>query len=137
MSVDPLRDDIDALRALVSQLSGERGAAVEENRRLTAQNDDLRHLLKKLQNAQFGKKSERLDRDQLQSAMEDLETAPAKHDARGREKARHIKPGKASDRSEEAADQSRGAAGAFAADPAPSSRRARSALAVRANAPHQ
>jgi hypothetical protein len=51
MSVDPLPDDVDALRALVSQLSSERDAAVEENRRLMAQNDNLRHLLKKLQNA--------------------------------------------------------------------------------------
>ena len=37
--------------------------------------------MKKLQNAQFGKKSERLDHDQLQLAMEDLETAAAKQDA--------------------------------------------------------
>jgi transposase len=94
MSVDPLPDDVDALRALVSQLSSERDAAVEENRRLTAQNDNLRHLLKKLQNAQFGRKSERLDRDQLQLAMEDLETAAAKQDAEEEKKQAAASPAK-------------------------------------------
>ena len=81
MSIDALPNDLEALRALVSQLSSERDAAVAENRRLIEQNDNLRHLLKKLQNAQFGKKSERLAPDQLQLAMEDLETAVAKQDA--------------------------------------------------------
>ena len=84
MSIDALPNDLEALRALVSQLSSERDAAVAENRRLIEQNDNLRHLLKKLQNAQFGKKSERLAPDQLQLAMEDLETAVAKQDAERR-----------------------------------------------------
>jgi transposase len=77
MPTDPLPNELEALRALVSRLSSERDAAVAENRRLIEQNDNLRHLLKKLQNAQFGKKSEKLDHDQLQLAMEDLETAAA------------------------------------------------------------
>jgi hypothetical protein len=51
MPTDPLPDDLEALRSLVSQLSNERDAAVAENRRLIEQNDNLRHLLKKLQNA--------------------------------------------------------------------------------------
>jgi transposase len=81
MPIDPLPNDVEALRALASRLTNKLDAAVEENRRLIEQNDNLRHLLKKLQNAQFGKKSERLDHDQLQLAMEDLETAAAKRDA--------------------------------------------------------
>jgi len=81
MPIDPLPNDLEVLRALVSQLLSERDAAIEETRRLIEQNDNLRYLLKKLQNAQFGKKSERLDHDQLQLAMEDLETAVAKKDA--------------------------------------------------------
>jgi transposase len=80
MPIDPLPDDLEVLRALVSQLSSERDAAIEETRRLLEQNDNLRYLLKKLQNAQFGRKSERLDHDQLQLAIEDLETAVAKKD---------------------------------------------------------
>jgi len=40
----------------VSKLSSERDAAIAESRRLTEQNDQLRHLLKQLQRAQFGRK---------------------------------------------------------------------------------
>src|SRR6516164_7696013 len=57
MPIDPLPNDLEVLRVLVSQLSSERDAAIEETRRLIEQNDNLRYLLKKLQNAQFGKKS--------------------------------------------------------------------------------
>jgi transposase len=81
MLIDALPNDLDALRALVSQLSGERDAAIAESRRLTEQNDKLRHLLKQLQRAQFGQRSERLDRDQMQLALEDIETALANRDA--------------------------------------------------------
>ena len=54
MAIDAIPDDLDALRALVSKLSSERDAAIAESRRLTEQNDQLRHLLKQLQRAQFG-----------------------------------------------------------------------------------
>ena len=77
MPIDALPDDLDALRALVNQLSSERDAAIAESRRLTEQNDQLRHLLKQLQRAQFGQRSERLDRDQMQLALEDIETSLA------------------------------------------------------------
>ena len=46
MAIDAVPDDLDALRALVSKLSSERDAAIAESRRLTEQNDQLRHLLK-------------------------------------------------------------------------------------------
>jgi len=81
MPIDALPDDLDALRALVNQLSSERDTAIAESRRLTEQNDQLRHLLKQLQRAQFGQRSERLDRDQMQLALEDIETSLAERDA--------------------------------------------------------
>ena len=81
MPIDAVPDDVDALRALVNQLSSERDAAIAESRRLTEQNDQLRHLLKQLQRAQFGQRSERLDRDQMQLALEDIETSLASRDA--------------------------------------------------------
>jgi transposase len=81
MPIDAIPDDVVALRALVSQLSGERDAAIAESQRLTEQNDKLRHLLKQLQRAQFGQRSERLDRDQMQLALEDIETSLAERDA--------------------------------------------------------
>jgi hypothetical protein len=40
--IDALPNDLDALRALVSQLSSERDAAIVENQRLTEQNDSKR-----------------------------------------------------------------------------------------------
>ena len=81
MPIDALPDDLDAMRALVNQLSSERDTAIAESRRLTEQNDQLRHLLKQLQRAQFGQRSERLDRDQMQLALEDIETSLAERDA--------------------------------------------------------
>src|SRR5258708_14770240 len=81
MSIDAASDDLDTLRELVAQLSSERDAALEECRRVMEQNDRLRHLLQQLRRAQFGRKSERLDPEQLQLAIEDLETAVAAEDA--------------------------------------------------------
>src|ERR1700733_3384504 len=81
MSIDASPDDLDALRELVAQLSRQRDAALEECRRVMEQNDRLRHLLQQLRRAQFGRKSERLDPEQLQLAIEDLETVVAAEDA--------------------------------------------------------
>ena len=89
--MDAHPNDLDALRALVSQLSSERDAAIAESQRLAEQNDQLRHLLKQLQRAQFGRRSERLDRDQMQLALEDIETALAARDAEEEK----LKPGAA------------------------------------------
>jgi transposase len=71
---DPLPDDIEALRALVRSTLAERD-------RLAEQNDKLRHLLNQLRRAQFGRSSEKLDPDQLQLALEDIEQAVAQVDA--------------------------------------------------------
>ena len=81
MPIDDLPDDLDALRALVSSLSSERDAAIEECRRIREQNDRLHHLLRQLQRAQFGRRSEQLDREQMQLALEDIETSLAEQDA--------------------------------------------------------
>jgi len=81
MPIDALPDDLDALRALVSCLSSERDAAIEECRRVREQNDRLHHLLRQLQRAQFGRRSERLDHEQMQLALEDIETTIAEQDA--------------------------------------------------------
>lgn len=77
MPIDAFSDDLDSLRELVAQLSTERDAALAECKRVMEQNDRLRHLLQQLRRAQFGRKSERLDPEQLQLAIEDLETAVA------------------------------------------------------------
>src|SRR5579859_7798406 len=46
-----------------------------------SQNDRLRHLLRQLQRAQFGRRSEKLDREQLLLALEDVEQAVAGDEA--------------------------------------------------------
>src|SRR5271169_1295259 len=92
MPTDALSDDLDALRALVSRLSSEHDVAVDECRRVTEQNDRLRHLLRQLQRAQFGRRSERLDPEQMQLALEDIETAIAEQDAEEEKKETAEKP---------------------------------------------
>ena len=54
---------------------------VAERDQLAAQNDRLRHLIRQLQRMQFGRRSEKLDPDQLNLALEDLEQAVAETEA--------------------------------------------------------
>jgi len=83
-----LPDDIAALRALVLTAWAERDAEraekarlVEERDQLAGQNDRLRHLIRQLQRMQFGRRSEKLDPEQLSLALEDLEQAVAAAEA--------------------------------------------------------
>jgi hypothetical protein len=75
-----LPDDVAALRALVLTAWAERdaqraenGRLIEERDQLAGQNDRLRHLLRQLQRMQFGRPSEKLDPDQFNLALEDVE----------------------------------------------------------------
>jgi transposase len=81
---ETLPEEVAALRALVLAAWAERDAEraerarlADERDRLAGQNDRLRHLIRKLQRLQFGRRSERLDPDQLNLALEDLEEAVA------------------------------------------------------------
>jgi transposase len=68
---EPLPDDVAALKAL---LLAERATTT----RLTGQNEHLRALIKELQRALFGRRSEKtVHPDQLEFALEDLEQALA------------------------------------------------------------
>ena len=84
VSPEILPDDIAALRALVVAAWAEREAEraekarlIEERDQLVGQNDRLRHLIRQLQRRQFGRRSEKLDPDQFNLALEDLEQAAA------------------------------------------------------------
>ena len=86
--VETLPDDVEALQALVVAMRAELDAehaekvrVVEERDRLVGQNDRLRHIIRQLQRMQFGKRSEKLDPDQLKLALEDLEQALAQGEA--------------------------------------------------------
>jgi transposase len=87
-SPEILPDDIAALRALVLTAWAERDAEraetarlIEERAQLAGQNDRLRRLIRQLQRMQFGRRSEKLDPDQFNLALEDLELAVAESEA--------------------------------------------------------
>jgi transposase len=80
-SPDPLPTDIEALHALIAAMRAERDVAIAERDQLLSQNDRLRHLLRQLQRAQFGRSSEKLDPGQLNLALEDIEQAIAATEA--------------------------------------------------------
>ena len=87
-AADTLPDDVAALRVMLLEARAERDAEraekvrlVTERDQLAVQNDRLRHLLRQIQRMQFGRRSERLDPDQLNLALEDLEQAVAETEA--------------------------------------------------------
>jgi transposase len=73
--------DIDTLQALLLAARTERDAAIAERDQAISQNDRLRHLLRQLQRAQFGRRSEKLDPEQLRLALEDIEQVIAANEA--------------------------------------------------------
>ena len=77
LSLDALPRDVDVLHQLVRDLAG----AVDESR---AEADRLLLIIKQFQRTQFGPRSERLDQDQLNLGLEDLEADLARAEARRR-----------------------------------------------------
>jgi transposase len=67
----------EAMLAMRAELEAERAL----RRGLEDQNERLRHFIRQLQRMQFGRRSEKLDPDQLALALEDLEQAVAEADA--------------------------------------------------------
>src|SRR3954462_4020309 len=85
---EPLPNDVAALHAMLVAAWAERDAERAEKAQLAAacnqlasQNDRLRHLIRQLQRLQFGRRSEKLDPDQLNLALEDVEQAVAETEA--------------------------------------------------------
>ena len=74
----PLPDDVEALRALVLSALAERDAALAARDRAVERTEKLLHLLQQLRRARFGRSSEKLDAEQLQLALEDIEQAIAR-----------------------------------------------------------
>lgn len=73
-SPDPLPDDLAAAHALILQLNAALAAKDEALANRDIEVARLTTLLKKFQRLQFGKKSERLDADQMSLGLEDIET---------------------------------------------------------------
>jgi transposase len=81
---EPLPNDVAALHVMLVAAWAERDAERAEKAQLAAecnqlasQNDRLRHLIRQLQRLQFGRRSEKLDPNQLNLALEDIEQAIA------------------------------------------------------------
>lgn len=90
LTLDDLPDDAETLKAMIL-------AARAENARLAARNERLDHIISVLRRARFGRSSERIDDDQLNLALEDVETAFASEDAKA-EQASEISRGEAAAR---------------------------------------
>ena len=78
---EPLPNDVTALHAMLLAAWAERDAERAATAQLAAQNDRLRHLIRQLQRLQFGRRSEKLDPDQLNLGLEDVEQAIAETEA--------------------------------------------------------
>lgn len=85
---EQLPDDIAALKALVTTERTARKAAEERADSEREGRERLERLLQELRRALYGRRSEKIDADQLQLALEDIETALAVIDAEGDAKAR-------------------------------------------------
>ena len=72
------KERIDAERARLAHEGEVLGAEVD---RLTAQNERLDHIVSVLRRAQFGRRSEKISDDQIELALEDVETAFDAEDA--------------------------------------------------------
>jgi transposase len=79
--LDDLPDDLSGVRDAVLAMRAELEAERALRQRLEDQNARLRHFIRQLQRMQFGRRSEKLDPDQLALALEDLEQAVAEADA--------------------------------------------------------
>ena len=103
MKIEDLPDDVALLKAMIlarrneadaaraetaridaehARLAREHAALADEVDRLTAQNERLDHIIAVLRRAQFGRSSERISDDQLNLALEDVETAHGADDAK-------------------------------------------------------
>jgi transposase len=80
-SIDPTPTDIEVLQAQLAAALAERDAAIAERDQMRSHNVRLQHLLNQLQRMQFGRRSEKLDPDQLSLAFEDIEQAIAATEA--------------------------------------------------------
>jgi transposase len=80
-AAEALPDDVATLRTMLREARAECDTERVENARLASQNDRLRHLIRQLQRMRFGRRSEKLDPDQLRLALEDLEQAIAETEA--------------------------------------------------------
>src|SRR6516162_7565728 len=77
-----LPTDIETLHALIKAERSAMTSVLAERDQLAARNAKLEHLIAEIRRAYFGRKSERINDDQLALALEDLEAELAKEEAK-------------------------------------------------------
>jgi transposase len=82
-----LPDDVDTLHQMISDMVSARN---DERSEAQAEIDRLRNIIKTLQRLQFGRRSERLDNDQFQLGLEDLDADIARIEATRRLRGRGL-----------------------------------------------
>ena len=95
LTFDDLPDDAATLKAMIvaaraendrldaerQRLAHDAGVLAAEVDRLKARNERLDHIVSVLRRAQFGRRSEKIDADQIELALEDIETQHGAEDA--------------------------------------------------------
>ncbi len=89
LSLKDLPDDVAALKSMLisaqsvtAKLEAENAAFAGENLRLKAQNERFAHILRSLRRAHFGRSSERISDDQMNLALDDVQTGFAVENAK-------------------------------------------------------
>lgn len=75
------RAENDRLDAERQRLAHDAGVLAAQVDRLKARNERLDHIVSVLRRAQFGRRSDKIDADQIELALEDIETQPGAEDA--------------------------------------------------------
>jgi len=105
LSLDDLPDDVESLKALIlaahidttklaaerDRLQHEQNILAAELERVTQQNERLDHIIAVLRRAHFGRSSERTSDEQMNLALEDVETAFGAEDAAAEKKSEIVK----------------------------------------------
>src|SRR5512143_2587940 len=97
-SLDGLPDDPFRLREAALATRAELEAERALRQQLEDQNERLRHFIRQLQRMQFGRRSEKLDPDQLNLALEDFEQAVAESDAEAEKAASQVRQSRGRER---------------------------------------
>jgi hypothetical protein len=99
LALDELPNDVEGLKALLlaahaaSQAAEAKSASLAaEVERLTVRAERLDHIVSVLRRAQFGRRSERISEDQIELALEDVETQHGIEDAAAENGSDIIKP---------------------------------------------
>ena len=89
-----LPDDVDALRALVLEQARTLADIADAKSKADARIEQLQAIIDAFMRHRFGRRSEQLDPDQFELALEDMETALAEAEQAGQQASEQVNPGR-------------------------------------------